>query len=128
MLTVEIKRISFLAVALSLFFLAGGPLVVFQGFAWGYMMKKHLKTDSLITALDKTFSGKNPCSLCKKIQKERSKEATSLAILKIDKLLKNSMSFATGLNKTLFPRDFIYSLSVFSIYQSIIHDLPEPYP
>ena len=60
-------RIMTMAMALALFVAIGGPLAVLQGIAWVNMVHDFSKTGSLTQAVEKTFDGKHPCLLCKKI-------------------------------------------------------------
>lgn len=126
--TKQCKLIGFLSIAFALFTIAGGPLIVFQGVAWVGMIQEYSKQDTLANALQKTFSGKHPCSLCKRIAKQSKKEQKTAALLKTEKSLK--VSFSTPLEKTAFllPTTVSYSQSLSSTYQSIFYDPPEPYP
>ena len=45
----------------------GGHWALLQTVAWTNMLTENLRTDSLETAVTKTFGGKHPCSLCKRI-------------------------------------------------------------
>ncbi|MEI2722890.1 MAG: hypothetical protein V9H26_04935 [Verrucomicrobiota bacterium] len=45
----------------------GGHWGVLQTVAWTRMLANNLQTDSLETALTKTFDGKHPCGMCKAI-------------------------------------------------------------
>jgi hypothetical protein len=54
-------------IGLALFLTTGGHLAILQGVAWTNMVRDFAKTDSIGTALEKTFAGQHPCTLCKKI-------------------------------------------------------------
>ncbi len=51
--------------------------VVFQSVAWTTMVVKFSQTSSLSQALEKTFDGNHPCSLCHALQKSKSSEKKS---------------------------------------------------
>jgi hypothetical protein len=54
-------------IGLALFLTTGGHLAILQGVAWTNMIRDFAKTESIGTALEKTFDGQHPCTLCKKI-------------------------------------------------------------
>jgi hypothetical protein len=56
----------------AIFLSVGGHLAVLQGIAWTTMFQDFARMDSLSTAIEKTFSGKHPCRLCKEITKASS--------------------------------------------------------
>jgi hypothetical protein len=74
-----------LMMALALFFVAGGHWAVLQGVAWATMVKDFSRTDSITQAVGKTFDGKHPCTMCKKIASARTSEEKAPLTVKIDK-------------------------------------------
>jgi hypothetical protein len=60
---------------LAIFSIVGGEWTLFQAIAYGKMIYSYSSEGSLQSALEKTFSGKYPCHLCKKISLERKKTA-----------------------------------------------------
>jgi hypothetical protein len=54
--------------------LVGGHWAALQMVAWTGMLWSYSSEASIITAVEKTFSGQNPCELCKTISKGRSSE------------------------------------------------------
>lgn len=64
-------------IAVALFLTTGGHLALLQGIAWTTMVRDFAKTESLGAALEKTFDGKHPCSLCKKISQTGSAQKDS---------------------------------------------------
>lgn len=60
---------------MAIFSIAGGEWTLFQAIAYGKMIYSYSSESTLQSALEKTFSGKYPCSLCKKISMERKKTA-----------------------------------------------------
>jgi hypothetical protein len=64
-----LKFAGIVACSLSLLVMSGGHLFALQSLAWARMMVEFSNTDSLQSALSKTFSGQYPCPLCLKVQK-----------------------------------------------------------
>ena len=75
-LRLKASRIA-LILALSLFGSSGGTLLGAQTFAWARMTIGFLKKDAAPAALRKTFDGKHPCSLCKRLSRIHREEAPS---------------------------------------------------
>jgi hypothetical protein len=69
----------------ALFLSAGGHLALLQGVAWATMIKDFSRSGSVTTAVLKTFDGKHPCSLCKKIAAERTHEEKAPVTVKAEK-------------------------------------------
>jgi len=63
------RRLGILLSCLAMFFIAGGHLAVIQAVAWTQMVKDFSQTATVAEAVAKTFSGKNPCKLCKSVTK-----------------------------------------------------------
>jgi hypothetical protein len=49
----------------------GGHLALLQTIAWGNMLADFSSKASLSEAVEKTFSGEHPCSLCKVVRKSK---------------------------------------------------------
>ena len=69
----------------ALFTLIGGPLALLQCVAWSTMVRDFSRNGTLTQAVEKTFDGRHPCPLCKKIAKARSAEEKAPATVKIEK-------------------------------------------
>lgn len=69
----------------ALFLSAGGHIALLQGVAWATMIRDYSCTGSVTAAVEKTFDGKHPCPLCKKIAAQRDHEEKSPAPLKTEK-------------------------------------------
>src|SRR5262249_43162763 len=52
----------------------GAHWFVLQSVAWTTMLADNLRTSSLPQAVERTFDGKHPCSLCKQIAKGKQTE------------------------------------------------------
>lgn len=74
-----------------MFFIVGGHWAVLQTVAWTGMVITYSKDPPLIMALEKTFSGRAPCKMCRTIEAGKEKESrlpvTVKAEIKIDKFL-----------------------------------------
>jgi hypothetical protein len=74
--------------------LLGGHWLALQSVAWMGMVISYAKEESLVGALEKTFSGENPCQLChavKEGQSEEKKQEISKALVKVDAILAGTM-------------------------------------
>lgn len=54
--------------------LLAGPLGVLQLVAWSQMIKDYSQEKGLVAGVVKTFDGKHPCQLCKKISVSQQEE------------------------------------------------------
>ncbi len=85
-------------IGLALFLTTGGHLAILQGVAWTNMVRDFAKTESIGTALEKTFDGQHPCTLCKKITETGSgkkDDALASAKSKLGEFLPQSQSLLT---------------------------------
>jgi hypothetical protein len=64
----------FLLVFLSCLQLCGGPPGLAQCIAWAGMLVNYARQDGLVLAVEKTFDGEHPCSLCKSIAKAQEQQ------------------------------------------------------
>ena len=71
--------------ALALFLSAGGHWAMLQGVAWATMVRDFSRTGSVTSAVEKTFDGKHPCPLCKKIASARAHEEKAPVTVKAEK-------------------------------------------
>lgn len=71
-----VRRIGCAMMALSLFLVAGGHWAMLQGVAWVTMVHDFSRGGSLTQAVEKTFDGKHPCAMCKKIARAKHSEAS----------------------------------------------------
>jgi hypothetical protein len=69
----------------ALFLSAGGHLAILQGVAWATMVRDFSRTGTMTAAVEKTFDGKHPCSLCKKIASARAHEEKAPVTVKAEK-------------------------------------------
>ena len=115
-------------IAVALFGIVGGHWAVLQGVAWTRMVHTYSAEGSLQSAVEKTFSGKHPCSLCKKIACEKQKEKKAAATLeKISKKTEGILEKVVYL-QTPSPRNFYYPKFLDSTYGNPVIEplLPPP--
>lgn len=78
----------FAAALVALFVMVGGHWAVLQSIAWGHMIADFSRTESLGTAIEKTFDGENPCDLCLDVRKGRAEEKQQTPVVQWEKLPK----------------------------------------
>lgn len=59
---------------------------ILQAFAWVGMAINFSQTESVSTALEKTFNGKNPCKVCKLVDEGKKSESQSKSQLELKKV------------------------------------------
>lgn len=69
----------------ALFLSVGGHLALLQGVAWATMIRDYSRTGSVTAAMEKTFDGKHPCAMCKKIAAQRSHDEKAPVTVKAEK-------------------------------------------
>ena len=95
-------------IAVALFGIVGGHWAVLQSVAWAQMVHDYSSQGSLQSAVEKTFSGKYPCSLCKKIALEKQKEKkTEASLEKIQKKTEGILEKVVSLHPPS-PETFCY--------------------
>lgn len=106
---IVLHRLGLAMACVTMFSLLGGHMAAFQVVAWGQMLRDYSKNATLSEAVDKTFSGKAPCSMCKSIAKEKQKEEKAPATVKVEK--KAEIFLLSGRDLAPLPeaRDFCYS-------------------
>jgi hypothetical protein len=66
------------AMAVALFFIAGGHWGTLQTVAWAGMLWDYTQQDgSLLSGVKKTFDGEHPCTMCTSIKTAKEKERTA---------------------------------------------------
>jgi hypothetical protein len=69
---------------------AGGHWLALQSVAWMGMLVRYSQSEPLSTAVEETFSGERPCTLCIFVQKgqsEEQKQQATQAVKKFDAVL-----------------------------------------
>ena len=59
--------------------------MVLQTVAWAQMLRDYSKSTPIAEAIERTFSGGYPCTMCIKITEEQQKEEKAPATVKLDK-------------------------------------------
>jgi hypothetical protein len=92
---------------LAMFSVAGGHWAILQTVAWAKMLGDFSRGASIEVAIMKTFSGKYPCALCRKVEKGRQIEEAP-ATVKVEKKTESFLCAQNPIAQLLFPRDFSY--------------------
>jgi hypothetical protein len=101
-------RIMTMMMALALFVAIGGPLAVLQGVAWTTMIRDYSRTGSVTAAVEKTFDGKHPCAMCKKIASQRSHEEKAPVSVKAEKKAEVFIALGAAIVPIPIVRSFSY--------------------
>jgi hypothetical protein len=79
----RIAGLTLMCVALSS--LTGGHWVVLQTVAWAQMLRDYSRSATIAEAIERTFSGGYPCTMCIKISEGQQKEEKAPATVKLAK-------------------------------------------
>jgi hypothetical protein len=114
--------------ALALFLVAGGHWAMLQGVAWVTMVKDFSRTSSITQAVGKTFDGKHPCPMCKKIALARTSEEKLPVTVKADK--KSEVFLKTPGSELPLPvsRPLVYGADPFVLMPELCFAPPVPVP
>jgi len=123
-----IRRIGCVMMALALFLVTGGHWAMLQGVAWATMVKDFSRTGSLTQAVGKTFDGKHPCPMCKKIASARTSEEKAPLTVKIDKKAEVFLASASTLIPLPLIRAFAYPPHPFLDVPEQLSAPPVPVP
>jgi len=80
-----LRAIGFPLMAVAMLSILGGHWAILQAVAWSQMLRDYSRDASLGVAVEKTFSGKYPCSLCKRVAEERQREEQKTPLVKLEK-------------------------------------------
>lgn len=92
----------------ALFLSAGGHLALLQGVAWATMIRDYSRMGSVTSAVEKTFDGKHPCALCKKIASQRSHEEKAPVTVKAEKKAEAFIASGSAFVPVPLVRAFAY--------------------
>lgn len=123
-----LRSLGFSLMCLAMFSIAGGHWAVLQTVAWAQMVREYSKTATVAEALEKTFSGKAPCSLCEQIAEARQQEEKSPATLKTDKKAEVFLQTGGDFLKRRFSRDLVYPPVGDQTFHGRIDAPPTPVP
>jgi hypothetical protein len=82
-----LKKIGHVLLVIALVAMIGGHWAVLQTVAWSTMLADNLRVSSFSEAVERTFDGKHPCTLCKQIsagKKAEKKTEISFGIKKLE--------------------------------------------
>ena len=97
------KWVGHVLVLLAFLSAIGAHWFVLQSVAWTTMLAENLRTASLPRAVERTFDGKHPCALCKKISKSKQHEKKTEFRVEPNKF---EFSYAPVTFLFLPPKDF----------------------
>lgn len=115
-------------ICLAMFSIAGGHWAVLQTIAWAQMVRDYSQTTSLAEAVEKTFSGEAPCSMCKSIAQAKHQEEKAPAIAKLDKKADVFSLAASPFAYRPNSRDFSYPAPVLAAFAARADAPPVPVP
>lgn len=124
-------RLTTLVMALALFLVAGGHWAMLQGVAWATMVHDFSRNGSLTQAVEKTFDGKHPCAMCKKIAKAKNSDASgenAPVTVKIDKKAEVFVKAPGSELPTPVSRPFAYGPAPFVSIPELCFAPPVPVP
>jgi hypothetical protein len=123
------RRIGPILAALAMFVCAGGHWAVFQSIAWANMLRDYSRDASFSVALEKTFSGQYPCSMCKSLaDAKKSEHRSKPAVVESVKKLETAPMVSAVV--ALFPPDVAFELLApeTPTPEAIFFDPPSPVP
>ncbi len=122
------RAFGFSLIALAVFSLAGGHWAVLQTVAWAQMLRDYSEGATVAEAVEKTFSGEAPCSMCKNIAAARQQEKKEPASVKVEKKTEIFLLPAHGFLNKRIARDFCYPAVVDKIFSLRSDAPPVPVP
>ena len=91
-----------------MFSIAGGHWAVLQTVAWTQMLRDYSQNSTMAEAVEKTFSGEAPCSMCKQIAEARQQEEKAPATVKVDKKAEVFVCAGRAIVQKRFGLNFSY--------------------
>jgi len=122
------RRFGCLVMASALFLSIGGHLALLQGVAWATMIRDYSRTSSVTAAVEKTFDGRHPCAMCKKIAAQRSHDEKVPVTVKVQK--KSEVFLREIGSKLPLPtfHPFVYGPTSFFLMPELCFAPPVPVP
>ncbi|MGA7214288.1 MAG: hypothetical protein WBX20_08790 [Terrimicrobiaceae bacterium] len=93
---------------LAFFSLAGGHWFVLQTIAWVQMVREYSRSAPILEAVEKTFSGDYPCTMCTRIAEGQQNEEKSPSTVKLAKKTEVFLLAERDLPGKPAIRDFSY--------------------
>ena len=103
----------------------GSHWVLLQSVAWTTMLADNLRTSSFVEAVEKTFDGQHPCSLCKRISAEKKSEKKAefpTTVQRFEFILKRVVFVFTS------PSDFRLQTETSFLLRQLTHKPQTPPP
>ena len=101
---------------------------MFQAIAWAQMIRDYSKTATIAEAIAKTFKGRSPCGMCKKISAERQREGSAPAMVKVEKKGEIFLVSISPCSPRPDDRDYSYFDNNPSTPATLPHAPPAPVP
>ena len=111
-----------------MFAIAGGHLLVIQTVAWSTMIVKYSRGVTVAEAVEKTFSGKAPCKLCKAVEAGHGDQSKIPLSLKVDKKFEIILESCPLVGSKPNDQDFQYPRSMHEMFPSRSQEPPQPVP
>jgi len=119
------KRLGYVLTVFALLSAIGAHWHILQSVAWTTMLAENLRTNSLPKAVERTFDGKHPCSLCKQIAKGKQSEKKSEFPLEWKKF---EFSYTPGIFIFSAPSQFWEIIPQDGSFPALTHAPPVPPP
>lgn len=124
-----LRRFAHVLMFLAMFCIAGGHWALFQTVAWVEMTRTYsVEQGSLLAGLEKTFSGKAPCSKCHRIQEQRQKEEKLPSLVKVEKKIESLVAVRINWIAPQWSASFAYPPVLSCLYSSRTDEPPSPVP
>ena len=122
------RLIMTMMMAVALFMVAGGHWAMLQSVAWAGMVKDFSRTGSLTEAVSKTFDGKHPCAMCKKIASAKAHEEKAPASVKVDKKSEVFVKASGAVLPEPASQSYEYGSAPFVLMPELFFAPPVPVP
>lgn len=122
------RKTGTLLAVVAIFACAGGHWAVLQSIAWATMLRDYSQESSLAIAMEKTFSGEFPCSMCKTIAAAKKTERSKPLTVESTKKLETAPLFASTFVIIPPEPDFELSASDSLVPSFLAFDPPTPVP
>jgi len=123
-----VRRLTLLLVLVAFTFSCGGQWYVLQCVAWANMIREYSQMVPLGKAVEMTFSGQYPCSICKAIAEKKQSENLKIAAFQKQEKKRVSEEFVVGpVERPVSPRIFFVPSAFFQT-RSEAPPTPPPRP
>jgi hypothetical protein len=112
------------AALVALFVTLGGHWALLQSVAWARMLADFSRTETLGTAIGKTFDGEHPCPMCLQIREGKAQEQKQAPVVKWE----NLPEFAVNLQSVTAPCPPGFSFAATGFVPAWFSDFGSPPP